>query len=97
MRIADRVLESSRVSRVFSVRWGGESKSEAVLFVSLAFLLEETARKILPEAVLTCCGLFHNLPHYKVWVATFIWGVGTTSGARAMLFATAILTLRVCA
>ena len=56
----------------------------------LAFLLEETARKILPEAVLTCC-----VPHYKVWVATFTWGMGTASGARAR--DVAILTLRVCA
>ena len=28
-----------------------------IISVPLAFLLEETARKILPEAVLTCCAM----------------------------------------
>ena len=36
---------------------------------SLAFLLEETARKILPEAVLACCvsGIIHVRCGYYRW------------------------------
>ena len=35
-----------------------------VTHVQLAFLLEETARKILPEAVLTCCRFIHESQSY---------------------------------